>query len=85
MLFPASFDERLIQELPLSSLPSDWDLEPPTDSTKSTGDAWVSVASSPVLSTTSEKVCTRTVYGKIGKEILHEEEAIFCGARLWPW
>lgn len=53
MLFPASFDERLIEELPPSSLPSDWDLEPPTDSTKFIGDAWVSAASSPVLSVPS--------------------------------
>ncbi len=53
MLFPASFDERLIEELPPSSLPADWDLEPPTDSTKSIGDAWVSAASSPVLSVPS--------------------------------
>jgi RES domain-containing protein len=53
MLFPASFDERLIEELPSSSLPADWDLEPPTDSTKSIGDAWVSAASSPVLSVPS--------------------------------
>jgi RES domain-containing protein len=53
MLFPASFDERLIEELPPSSLPPDWDLEPPTDSTKSIGDAWVSAASSPVLSVPS--------------------------------
>ena len=53
MLFPASFDERLIEELPLLSLPPDWDLEPPTDSTKSIGDAWASAASSPVLSVPS--------------------------------
>ena len=53
MLFPASFDERLVEGIPLSSLPPDWDLEPPTDSTKSIGDAWVSAASSPVLSVPS--------------------------------
>ena len=53
MLFPASFEERLIEELPPSSLPLDWDIEPPTDSTKSIGDAWVSAASSPVLSVPS--------------------------------
>jgi RES domain-containing protein len=53
MLFPASFDERLIEELPSSSLPAEWDREPPTDSTKSIGDAWVSTASSPVLSVPS--------------------------------
>ena len=53
MLFPASFDERLLEELPSSSLPTDWDLEPPPDSTKSIGDAWVSAASNPVLSVPS--------------------------------
>jgi RES domain-containing protein len=53
MLFPASFDERRLEELPPSSLPSDWDLEPPTDSTKSIGNAWVSAASSPVLTVPS--------------------------------
>jgi len=53
MLFPVSFDDRLIEELPPSSLPPDWDFEPPTDSTRSIGDAWVSNASSPVLSVPS--------------------------------
>ena len=53
MLFSASFDERLLEELPAVSLPQDWDLEPPADSTKSIGDAWVSAASSPVLSVPS--------------------------------
>jgi RES domain len=53
ILFPASFDERLIEELSPSSVPPDWDFEPPTDSTKSIGDAWVSAASSPVLSVPS--------------------------------
>jgi RES domain-containing protein len=53
MLFSASFDERLIEEIPPSSLPPDWDIEPPTDSTKLIGDAWVSAASSPVLSVPS--------------------------------
>jgi RES domain-containing protein len=47
MFFHVSFDEGLIQELPFSSLPPDWDLEPPTDSTRSVGDAWVSAATSP--------------------------------------
>jgi RES domain-containing protein len=53
MLFPASFDERLIEELSPSSLAPDWDLEPPSDSTKSIGDAWVSAAGSPVLAVPS--------------------------------
>lgn len=53
MLFPASFDERLIEELPASILPSDWDIEPPADSTRSIGDAWATASSSPVLSVPS--------------------------------
>jgi RES domain-containing protein len=53
MLSPASFDERLLEDLPSSSLPANWDLEPPTDSTKFIGDSWVSTASSPVLSVPS--------------------------------
>lgn len=52
-LFSASFDERMIEELPPSGLPSGWDLEPPTNSTKFIGDAWVSAARSPVLSVPS--------------------------------
>ncbi len=56
MLFPASFDERLIEELPPSSWPPNWDIEPPNDSTKFIGDAWVSAASSPVLSVPSAVV-----------------------------
>lgn len=62
MLFPASFEERLIEELPPSSLPLDWDIEPPTDSTKSIGDAWVSAASSPVLSVPSVIVPDERTY-----------------------
>ena len=53
MVFPASFDECLVEELPLSSLPQNSDLEPPTDSTKSIGDASVAAAGSPVLSVPS--------------------------------
>jgi RES domain-containing protein len=53
MLFPASFNERLVEEIPPASLPPDWDIEPPTNSTKSIGDAWVSAASSLVLSVPS--------------------------------
>ena len=53
MLFSALFDERLVQEIQARSLPADWDIEPPTDSTRSVGDAWVSAASSAVLSVPS--------------------------------
>jgi RES domain-containing protein len=53
LLFPASFDERLVEELPSSGLRAGWDREPPTDSSKAIGDAWVTAASSPVLSVPS--------------------------------
>jgi RES domain-containing protein len=62
MLFSTSFDERLLEELPPSSLPTDWDLEPPTDSTKSIGDAWVSAASNPVLTVPSVLVPEERTY-----------------------
>jgi RES domain-containing protein len=62
MLFPAFFDERLLEELPSSSLPSDWDLEPPTESTRSIGDGWVSAARSPVLSVPSVIVAEERNY-----------------------
>jgi RES domain-containing protein len=62
MLFSTSFDERLLEELPPSSLPPDWDLEPPTDSTKFIGDAWVSAASNPVLSVPSVLVPEERAY-----------------------
>src|SRR5258708_29705703 len=52
-MFPVAFDEELLEELPNSSLPSDWDAEPPKDSAKFIGDSWVSGGSSPVLSVPS--------------------------------
>ena len=62
MLFPASFNERLVEEIPLASLPPGWDIEPPTNSTKSIGDAWVSAASSLVLSVPSVIVPEERIY-----------------------
>jgi RES domain-containing protein len=53
LLFPIVFEEHLIEEIPFSNLPLDWDLEPPADSTKTIGDTWVSAGSSPVLSVPS--------------------------------
>ncbi len=52
-LIPASMDEHLIEELPSSSLPSDWRTEPPVDSTRFIGDAWVASSRTPVLSVPS--------------------------------
>ena len=53
VLYPVAFDAALVEELPDSSLPSDWDAEPPKDSTKFIGDAWISGSSSAVLSVPS--------------------------------
>lgn len=53
VMFPVDFDEELLEELSIRSLPSDWDAEPPKDSTKFIGDAWVAGGSSPVLSVPS--------------------------------
>jgi RES domain-containing protein len=51
--FPVTFDEELLEELPFASLPSDWDAEPPNNSSKFIGDAWLVSGSSPVLSVPS--------------------------------
>ena len=48
--------ERLLEELSSSSLPPNWEFEPPPNSTKLLGDAWVSAANSPVLSVPSAVV-----------------------------
>jgi len=53
VIFPIVFDADLLEELPDSSLPSDWDAAPPKDSTKFIGAAWISGASSAVLSVPS--------------------------------
>jgi len=53
VLYPVAFDAALVEELPDSSLPSDWDAEPPKDSTKFIGDAWIAGSSSAVLSVPS--------------------------------
>jgi RES domain-containing protein len=43
------FDETLVERFPLSSLPADWQVEPPPPSTKRIGDTWVREARSAVL------------------------------------
>jgi len=52
-IFTVSFDSALVEELPMSSLPAEWNSEPPTAASQSFGDAWVSAASSPVLAVPS--------------------------------
>lgn len=46
---PVEFDEALIETLPVSALPADWTVEPPSPSTKIIGDRWVKEARSAVL------------------------------------
>lgn len=53
VLYPVAFDAQLTEELPDASLPSGWDAEPPKDSTKFIGDAWIAGSSSAVLSVPS--------------------------------
>ena len=43
------FDNALIENVPLNSLPADWQVEPPPPSSKAVGDAWVRQARSAVL------------------------------------
>lgn len=52
-IYPISFDAALLEELPISSLSTGWNSEPPTAGSQSLGDAWVSVARSPVLAVPS--------------------------------
>lgn len=48
-IYAVSFDATLLEELPISSLSSGWDSEPPTAASQSLGDAWGSAAKSPIL------------------------------------
>jgi RES domain-containing protein len=48
-LYAVSFDEALLEELPIAGLPAGWNSEPPTAASQSLGDAWVLAARSPVL------------------------------------
>ncbi len=52
-LYTVSFDEVLLEELLISSLPAGWNSEPPTASSQSLGDAWVLTAKDPVLAVPS--------------------------------
>ncbi len=52
-IFTVSFDVELLEELPITSLPTGWDSEPPSSASQSLGDGWVSAARSPVLAVPS--------------------------------
>ena len=48
-IYSVLFDVALMEKLPIASLPTGWNSEPPTAACQSLGDAWVSAAGSPVL------------------------------------
>jgi RES domain-containing protein len=50
---PIQFDESLVEYLPVTSLPIDWRVEPPSPTTQSMGDSWVAEARAPILSVPS--------------------------------
>ena len=52
-VYVVAFDESLLEELPISSLPAGWNSEPPTAASQSLGDAWALAANSAVLSVPS--------------------------------
>jgi len=49
VVFRIQFDDELIQKLPISGLPADWQAEPATPSSKTIGDTWVREARSAVI------------------------------------
>lgn len=48
-LVPLEFDESMVTELEVESLPPDWRAQPAPPSTRTIGDRWVGEARSPVL------------------------------------
>jgi len=56
----AEFDDSLLKELDVSSLPSDWQAEPPRPSTQAIGDAWVTGGPSLALAVPSVVVPSET-------------------------
>ena len=52
-IYTVAFGARLLEELPISSLPAGWNSEPPSSASQSLGDGWVSAAKSPVLAVPS--------------------------------
>jgi RES domain-containing protein len=77
-MFAVAFDEEMLEELPNSSLPPDWDAEPPQNSTKFIGDAWVSGGSSPLLSVPSVVVPDERNY------LLNPNHKLFSRIQIGP-
>jgi RES domain-containing protein len=53
LLYPATFDEALVDELADARLPLDWDMEPPISGSRAIGDAFVAAAEQPILAVPS--------------------------------
>ena len=56
------FEERLVTRLVSSALPLDWRLEPPPQSTKQVGDAWLRARESAILAVPSVIIPDETNY-----------------------
>jgi len=52
-VYAVAFDESLLEGLPIASLPTGWNSEPPAAASQSLGDAWVLAAISAVLAVPS--------------------------------
>ena len=48
-VFTVTFDESLVETMPLNRLPRDWKTQPVPRSTQRLGDAWARAARSPIL------------------------------------
>jgi RES domain-containing protein len=59
---PVHFEENLVQELPFTDLPSDWDSRPVSQSTQAIGDNWFKEQRSAVLKVPSVVVPEEYVY-----------------------
>ena len=75
-VYAASFDESLLEELSIASLPEEWNSEPPSAASQSLGDAWVLAASSAILAVPSVIVPEERNY------ILNPSHPRFPGVRI---
>lgn len=48
-LIPVTFDDDLVEAVPMASLPTGWDARPPGAASQGIGDAWLAAATSAVL------------------------------------
>jgi RES domain-containing protein len=62
VLIPVTFASGLCRKLSPGELPEDWRADPPPDSTRTLGTAWVTSGASPVLAVPSAVVLGETNY-----------------------